>query len=105
MYVYPQSITYSNQWNVTLTCIDTAGIPRPLLIWRRQNNRNPIEQSRTIRIHNGVLSIIMATKDHEGTREYSILPLNFLFLQGFMNVLEVTQQVKISKQLNLSMLV
>jgi hypothetical protein len=47
----------------------------------------------------------MATKDHEGTREYSILPLNFLFLQGFMNVLEVTQQVKISKQLNLSMLV
>jgi hypothetical protein len=66
VYVYPQSITYSNQWNVTLTCVETAGIPRPLLIWRRQNNLNPMEQSSTVRIHNGILSIIMATKDDEG---------------------------------------
>ena len=66
VYVYPQSITYSNQWNVTFTCVETAGIPRPLLVWRRQNNPNPIEQSSKVRIHNGVLTIIKATKDDQG---------------------------------------
>ena len=66
MYVYPQSITYSSRWNVTLTCVVTAGIPRPLLIWRRQNNLNPIEQSSKVRIHHGVLTINQATKDDEG---------------------------------------
>jgi len=48
--------------------VETAGIPRPLLIWRRQNDINPIEQSSKIRIHNGILSIIMATKDDEGIK-------------------------------------
>lgn len=49
--------------------METAGIPRPLLIWRRQNDINPIEQSSKIRIHNGILSIIMATKDDEGIKK------------------------------------
>ena len=62
VYVYPQTVTYSNQWNITLTCVGMAGIPRPLLIWRRQNSLNPIEQSSTIRSHNGILTIMMATK-------------------------------------------
>ncbi|CAF0756370.1 unnamed protein product [Rotaria sp. Silwood1] len=69
VYVYPQTVMYSNEWNVTLTCVGTAGIPRPLLIWRRQNNINPMEQSSKIRVHNGILTIIMATKDDEGFYE------------------------------------
>lgn len=66
VYIYPQTITYANQWNLTLTCVGTAGIPRPLLTWRRQNTLNSIEQSSKIRSHHGVLTIIMATKDDEG---------------------------------------
>jgi hypothetical protein len=79
VYVYPQSITYSNQWNVTFTCVETAGIPRPLLVWRRQNNPNPIEQSSKVRIHNGVLTIIKATKDDQGIEkdDYSSYELCF----------------------------
>ncbi|CAF2244305.1 unnamed protein product [Rotaria magnacalcarata] len=69
VYVYPQTLSFSNQWNVTLTCVVTAGIPRPLLIWRRQNSINPIEQSVKIRSHNGLLTIMMATKDDEGFYE------------------------------------
>lgn len=69
MYIYPQSVTYSYRWNVTLTCVVTAGIPRPLLIWRRQNDLNPIGQSSKVRVHNGVLTIISATKDDEGWRK------------------------------------
>lgn len=69
MYVYPQSVTYSYRWNVTLTCVVTAGIPRPLLIWRRQNDLNPIGQSAKVRVHHGVLTIISATKDDEGSME------------------------------------
>jgi hypothetical protein len=70
VYVYPQSIAYSHQWNVTLTCVETAGIPRPLLVWRRQNNRNSLEQSSKVRIHKGVLTIIRATKDDEGIEQH-----------------------------------
>ncbi|CAF2494795.1 unnamed protein product [Rotaria sp. Silwood2] len=69
VYVYPQTVMYSHEWNVTLTCVGTAGIPRPLLIWRRQNNTNPVEQSSKIRIHNGLLTIILAKKDDEGFYE------------------------------------
>lgn len=70
VYIYPQTITYSHHWNITLTCIGMNGIPRPLLIWRRQNNENPIEQSSTIRSHNGVLNIMTATKADEGIRKW-----------------------------------
>ncbi|CAF0852080.1 unnamed protein product [Adineta ricciae] len=69
VYIYPQTITYSHHWNITLACIGMNGIPRPLLIWRRQNNENPIEQSSTIRSHNGVLNIMTATKADEGFYE------------------------------------
>ena len=69
VYIYPQTITYSHHWNITLTCIVMNGIPRPLLIWRRQNNENPIEQSSTIRSHNGVLNIMTATKADEGVEK------------------------------------
>jgi hypothetical protein len=84
VYVYPQSVTYSHQWNVTLTCVETAGIPRPLLVWRKQNNQNPIEQSSKVRIHNGVLTIIKATKDDEGIgekKQYSLFLWNVFFIQ------------------------
>jgi hypothetical protein len=64
--VYPQLITYSDQWNVTLTCIDTVGIPRPLLIWRRQHARHSLEQSSRLTIHHGILTIMMATEDDQG---------------------------------------
>ncbi|UJR25150.1 hypothetical protein I4U23_006509 [Adineta vaga] len=69
IYIYPQSIIYSHHWNITLTCIGMNGIPRPLLIWRRQYSQNPIEQSSTIRSHNGILNIMMATKADEGFYE------------------------------------
>ncbi|CAF1147431.1 unnamed protein product [Rotaria sordida] len=69
VYVYPQTIMYSNEWNITLTCVGTAGIPRPLLIWRQQNHTNPMELSSKIQVNNGILTIVMATKDDEGFYE------------------------------------
>jgi hypothetical protein len=75
------------------------------LVWKRQNDINPIEQSSTVRIHNGILTILMATKQDEGN-EKSSENISIKFLrQVSMNVLEVIQQAKISKSLNLFMLV
>jgi hypothetical protein len=61
------------------------GIPRPLLTWRRQGSANPIEQSSTIRSHNGVLTLMMATKADEGiaTRTESDLRSSSSSLKGF----------------------
>jgi hypothetical protein len=84
LYVYSQSLIYSYQWNITLTCVETAGIPRPLLIWRRQNSINPIEQSAKIRIHNGILSIIMATKDDEGIQKIIKFSYGIFLLNRFL---------------------
>jgi hypothetical protein len=75
------------------------------LVWKRQNDINPIEQSSTVRIHNGILTILMATKQDEGNEKSSEnISIEFL-RQVSMNVLEVIQQAKISKSLNLFMLV
>lgn len=64
--IYPTVVTYSHYWNVTLTCVDTAGIPRPQLVWRRQNERQPIAPSSTVLIHDGILTMFMTTKADEG---------------------------------------
>ncbi len=85
VYVYPQTIIYSNEWNITLTCVGMTGIPRPLLIWRRQNSLNPIEQSSKIQSQNGILTIMMATKDDDGI-QIPNTPMNFLLFYRFLRV-------------------
>jgi hypothetical protein len=64
--IYPQLMIYSDQWNVTFTCVDIAGLPRPFLSWQRKNGSRPLDQSSRFRMQNGIMTIFMANKADEG---------------------------------------
>ena len=76
-------LTYSHHWNVTLTCVAKAGVPRPLLVWRREDTRHTIEQSTTVRSSDGILTIALATKADEGIERRTRSAASIIALNPF----------------------